>query len=99
MLSGLGSCSRNLNTKFTLVNCLFGAVKLTKDAQFDKYGYCSYGIGSAARSNVSINGQWGKNVIIYGEDNSSSLLTNNRKNELEDELSWWIRLYSHNGGC
>ena len=29
----------------TLENCLFGAVKLTKIADIDKYGYSSYGIG------------------------------------------------------
>ena len=27
---------RNLNTDFTLVNCLFGSVKLTKNADLDK---------------------------------------------------------------
>ena len=29
----------------TLENCLFGAVKLTKNADIDKYGYSGYGIG------------------------------------------------------
>ena len=28
---------RNLNTDFTLNNCLFGSVKLTKNADTDKY--------------------------------------------------------------
>ena len=27
---------RNLNTDFTLVNCLFGSIKLTKNADLDK---------------------------------------------------------------
>ena len=30
---------------FTLVNSLFGAVKLTKNTNFDKYKYSAYGIG------------------------------------------------------
>ena len=29
----------------TLENCLFGSVKLTKNADIDKYGYFGYGIG------------------------------------------------------
>ena len=32
----LGRQIRNLNTDFTLVNCLFGSVKLTKNADLDK---------------------------------------------------------------
>ena len=31
--------SRDLSTYFTLGNCLFGAVKLTKNADPNKYGY------------------------------------------------------------
>ena len=41
----LGSQLRNLNTDFTLGNCLFGSVKLTKNADLDKYKYTGYGIG------------------------------------------------------
>ena len=32
------------NTTSTLVNCLFGAVSLTKNADIDKYKYSGYGI-------------------------------------------------------
>ena len=35
---------RNLNTDFTLSNCLFGSVKLTKNADLDKYKYTGDGI-------------------------------------------------------
>ena len=35
---------RNLNTDFTLGNCLFGSVKLTKTADLDKYKYTGNGI-------------------------------------------------------
>ena len=41
----LGTWLRYLNTKLTLYNCLFGAVKLTKNADSDKYRYSSYDIG------------------------------------------------------
>ena len=37
--------SWDLNTNFILGNCLFGAVKVTNNADPDKYGYSSYGIG------------------------------------------------------
>ena len=36
---------RDLNTDFTLGNSLFGAVKLAKNANPDKYEYSGYGIG------------------------------------------------------
>ena len=35
----LDKSSRDLNTDFTLGDCLFRAVKLTKNADLDKYGY------------------------------------------------------------
>ena len=35
---------RNLNTDFTLRNCLSGSVKLTKNADPDKYKYSGRGI-------------------------------------------------------
>ena len=37
--------SQDLNTDFTLKDCLFGAVKLTKNADPDGYFYLVYGIG------------------------------------------------------
>ena len=41
----LGPQLRNLNTDFTLGNCLFGSVKLTKNADLDKYRCSGYAIG------------------------------------------------------
>ena len=37
----LDTCSRDLNADVTLGNCLFGAVKITKNTY--KYGYSGYG--------------------------------------------------------
>ena len=52
---------RNLNTGFTLNNCLFGSVKLTKNDDFDKYKYNVYGIGFDSRSEFSFtDGSMGK---------------------------------------
>ena len=41
---------KNLNTDFTLSNCLFGSVKRTKNIGLDKYKYTGYGIGFDSRS-------------------------------------------------
>ena len=68
----LDAWSRDLNTGFTLEGCLFGAVKLTKNADPDKYSYSGYNIGFVSRSHVSILNTCGKNVIIFGVDNSLS---------------------------
>ena len=48
----LDTCSRGLNTKFTLSDCLFRAVKLTKNADSDKFRYSDYGIGFIACSQI-----------------------------------------------
>ena len=40
---------RSLNTDFTLVNCLFGSVKLAKSPDLDKYKYTGYSIGFNSR--------------------------------------------------
>ena len=41
---------RNLNSDFTLKDCLFEAVKLTINADPDKYKYSGYSIGFDSRS-------------------------------------------------
>ena len=40
----VGPQLRNFNTDFTLSNCLFGSVKLTKNADLEKYKYTGYDI-------------------------------------------------------
>ena len=42
----LHAWSRYLNTKFTLVYCLFEAMRMTKASDPDKYGYSGYGTDS-----------------------------------------------------
>ena len=66
---------------------MLGAVKLTKNADFDKYKYYGYGIEfDACRSfslaDVSLSlsdSTFGKNIMIFGADMSSSENTNNKK--------------------
>ena len=64
----------------TLEDCLFGAISLTKNADFDKYGYFGYGIGFDRHGIFSFPGPGlGKNVIIFGVEMSSSTKVDNRK--------------------
>ena len=64
----------------TLKNCLFGAVTLTKNADIEKYKYSGYGIAFDRRSSFSFpSGGFGKNVLIFGADMSSSTHIDNKK--------------------
>ena len=58
-------------------NCLFGSVKLPKNADLDKYKYNGYGIGF-----VFIDESMGKNVIISGADMSSPLHIDNKNKDI-----------------
>ena len=42
------------NAKLTLKDCLFGNVKMTKNADPNKYSYSGYGIGFDSRSFFSV---------------------------------------------
>ena len=65
----LGLQLRNLNTDFTLGNCLFGSLKLTKNADLDRYKYTGYSIGFNSRLEfLFTDGSYEKNVIIFGAD-------------------------------
>ena len=73
----LGPQLRNLNTDFTLGNCLFGSVKLSKNADLDKYKYSSYGIGIDSCSEFPLPD--GRNVIIFGAVMSSYVHVDNKE--------------------
>ena len=73
----------NVSSYPTLENCLFGTVKLTKNADIDKYGYSGYGIGFDRHGSFSFPGTGlGRNVIIFGVDMSSSRKIDNRKKDI-----------------
>ena len=70
-------------SNIALENCLFGAIKLTKNADVDKYKYLRYGIGFDSRESFSHpSGGDGENVIIFGADMSSSVHANNKVNNV-----------------
>ena len=63
----------NVSDYPTRENSLFGALKLTKNADINKYGYYGYGIGFGRHGSFSFPGTgFGRNVIIFGVDMSSS---------------------------
>ena len=71
------------NSDFTLKDCLFGSVKLPKNADRDKEVYSDYGIRFDLRSEFSLtDGSVGKNVIIFGVDMSSSVHIDNKKKDI-----------------
>ena len=67
----------------TLVNCLFGAVSITKNADIDKNKYSGYGIGFD-RTGVFLlpDGSFGRNVVIFGVDMSSSVHVDNKGKDI-----------------
>ena len=67
----------------TLANALFGAVKLTKNADIDKYKYSGYEIGFDGKRFFSHpSGGTGRNVIIFGVDMSSSIKIDNKEKDI-----------------
>ena len=62
---------------------MFGAVKLTRNNDIDKYKYSGYGIGFDSGGTFSFpNGGFGENVIIFGPHMSSSLHASNKMNNI-----------------
>ena len=75
----LGLQLKNFKCKFCIGNCLFGSVKLTKNADLDKCKYTGYGIGFDSCSDfLFTDGSYGKNVIIFGVDMSPSAHVDNK---------------------
>ena len=84
IISKLDLCSRDSNTNFALDECLFRALKLTKNADPDNYEYTSYGIGFDAHLQFSLpSGTWGKNVVISVVGSSLSAHANKPTNDEE----------------
>ena len=68
---------------------MLGGIKLSKNADADKYVYSGYGIEFDSRSLFSLtNFALGKNVIIFGVDLSTSVPIDNKKKRY---LNSWQR--------
>ena len=79
----LDSISSSRDDTFTVQNALFGAMQITKNADTSKYKYKGYDIcfdegGSFSKGNISN----GKNVLIFGVDESSLIHANNKANNI-----------------
>ena len=73
--------SWDLNSDFTSKVCLFGVVKLAKNANLDQYICSGYGIGLDSRSELSLpDGSMSKDFFIFGVDMSSSMHIDIKKN-------------------
>ena len=71
---------KDLNTYFTLDDCLFGTVKLTKNTKYESSGY---DFDFHGRSQFSLpEGSWSKITIAFGVDNSSSVHVDNKKKNI-----------------
>ena len=74
------SASSSHSNDPTLKDSLFGAVRLTKNADINNYPYSGYRIGFDRKSSFSFpGGGFGQIVIIFGVDMSSSVHVDNKK--------------------
>ena len=79
----LDPISSSRDDNFTVQNALFGAIEITKNADSSKYKYKGFGIcfdegGSFSKVNISN----GRNVLIFGVDESSLVHANNKANHI-----------------
>ena len=73
----------NYNPEFTLENCLFGAIKVTKNADVNKFKYSGYGIGFDGKGVFSHpTGSFSNNAIIFGVHMSSSVHIDNKGKDI-----------------
>ena len=75
--------SSSFNDDPTLKRSLFGAVRITKNANIDKYQCSVYGIEFDRKSTFSLpGGRFGQNIIILGADMSFSVHVDDKKKDI-----------------
>ena len=82
--------SSTRNTDYTIQNALFGAMKITKNADYSKNNYTGYGLcfdeggefGHTVKQGNFNRTTNARNVIIFGVDTSSSAHATNRTNNI-----------------
>ena len=75
----LNAWPRDPTNNFPQKNCLFGTVKLVRNADNSKFTYNSRGIAFDGERSWSFGNDFARNVVIFRFGNSSSSHTNNRK--------------------
>ena len=79
----LGHQLKKFSEGFASGNYVFGSMKLTKNANLDKCKHTGYGIEFDSLSEfLSTDRCYGKNVIIFGGDMSSSVHVNNKGKDI-----------------
>ena len=74
---------RTNSSSIALENCLFGKIKMTKNADTDKYKHQGHVIGfDSAGTFTHPDGGVGKNVIILGFDMTNSKHANNKTKDV-----------------
>ena len=76
----LNKWPQNSSNNFALKNCLFGTVKLVRNAIKGKFTYNGTGIAFDGEDSKSLCNVYARNVIIFDVNNCSSSHINNRKN-------------------
>ena len=76
----LNTWPHNPTNNFTLKNCLFGTVKFTRNANTSKFTYNCRGIAFDGKGYWSFENDPARNVIIFGDDKSSSFHLDNPQN-------------------
>ena len=75
--------SHTINTDLTLRNCLYGALKMTKNSDVEKYKYSGYGIGFDSIGSFShSDGNNACNVIIFDADLSKKVHSSNKPSNI-----------------
>ena len=72
----------NPTNDFTLKNCLFCTVRLTKNADKSKFNYNDLRVTFDGKCICSYGNNFARNVVIFSVDNTSSSHTDNKKNKL-----------------
>ena len=86
----LDPISSTRNTDYTIQNALFGAMKITKNADYSKNNYTGYDLcfdeggefGHTVRQGNFDRTTDARNVIFFGVDMSSSIHVTNRANNI-----------------
>ena len=68
----LNTWSRNPTNIFSLKNCFFGTVKLTRNAGKSKCAYSCRGIAFDGQGSCSFGKDFARNVVVFGTVISSS---------------------------
>ena len=78
----------DLASEFEIGNYLFGAVRLTKKVDKNKYEYSGHGNGFDARSSLLLSNrnEFGKNVISFGVNNSLLVHADNKEHFFSEKV-------------